>query len=78
VPTSTKTVPDLSLLDTLAGDLRRRGVALLVARDVGQVRDVRGHESDDPALHHVYPTVQAAVDAAGTPAARNRASVRSG
>jgi hypothetical protein len=41
-------------------------VRLLVARDVGQVRDVMRHVADDPALTHVYPTVQAAVDAASS------------
>ena len=48
----------------LAGDLRRRGVEVLIVRDVGQVRDLLGREAPDPALQHVYPTVQAAVDAA--------------
>jgi high affinity sulfate transporter 1 len=52
------------MLQELAGDLRRRGVPLLVARDVGQVRDVLGRATDDPALRHVYPSVQAAVDTA--------------
>ncbi len=64
-----KTIPFVDvtaakMLDELAGDLRRRGVALLVARDVGQVRDLLGHAAADPALQHVYPSVQAAVEAA--------------
>ena len=36
---------------------RRRGVRLLVARDIGQVRDVLAATSDQ----RVYPTVEAAV-----------------
>ena len=52
------------MLAELAGDLRRRGVDLLIARDIGQVRDLLDREAPDPALQHVYPTVQAAVDAA--------------
>ena len=60
------------MLDELAGDLRRRGVRLLIARDVGQVRDVLGHAAADPSLQHVYPSVQAAVDAATAPAQTRR------
>jgi len=50
------------MLAELADDLERDGVQLVVARDIGQVRDVirrAGEESVIP----VYPTVQAAVDA---------------
>jgi len=50
-------------LDQLAGDLRRRGVRLMIARDVGQVRDMLGRVSDEAALLEVYPSVRAAVDA---------------
>jgi MFS superfamily sulfate permease-like transporter len=52
------------MLGELAGDLRRRGIQVLIVRDVGQVRDLLGREARDPALQHVYPSVQAAVDAA--------------
>ncbi len=52
------------MLDELAGDLRRRGVTLLVARDIGEVRDILGEAASDPALQRVYPSVQAAVEAA--------------
>ena len=44
---------------------RAPGRQLLIARDIGQVRDVLTHVIDDPAFDHVYPTVAAAVDAAG-------------
>ena len=37
--------------------------ALTIGRDL--VRDVLTHVVDNPALEHVYPTVAAAVDAAG-------------
>ena len=52
------------MLAALADDLRRRDIELLIARDVGQVRDVLDREAPDPALRRVYPSVQAAVDAA--------------
>jgi sulfate permease, SulP family len=52
------------MLAQAAEDLRGRGVALLVARDIGEVRDVLRHTHDDHDLVHVYRTVQAAVDAA--------------
>jgi SulP family sulfate permease len=52
------------MLDDLSDDLRHRDVELLVARDIGQVRDVLSHVVDNPALQRVYPTVRAAVDAA--------------
>ena len=51
------------MLADIADELHHRHVQLLVARDVGQVRDVLRHVVDSPALQHVYPTVQAAVDA---------------
>jgi SulP family sulfate permease len=52
------------MLDQLDRDLERRGVCLLLARDIGQVRDVVRRASDDPDLARVFPTVQDAVDAA--------------
>ncbi len=52
------------MLADLADELQHQRVRLLIARDVGQVRDVLQSVIDDPVLEHVYPTVQAAVDAA--------------
>ena len=64
-----ETVPFLDvtaarMLAALDEDLSQRGVRLLLARDVGQVRDVLRHAVDDAALTETYPSVQAAVDAA--------------
>ncbi len=52
------------MLDELVRDLARDGVCLLLARDTGLVRDVVRITSKDPSFQHVYPSVQAAVDAA--------------
>lgn len=52
------------MLAALEEQLREQGIRLLLARDVGQVRDVLRSATDDPSLTHVYPSVQAAVDAA--------------
>jgi SulP family sulfate permease len=52
------------MLDELTGELEARGVRLLLARDVGQVRDVLRTAAARAQLRHVYPTVRAAVDAA--------------
>jgi MFS superfamily sulfate permease-like transporter len=52
------------MLAQLARDLDRDGVALFVARDIGQVRDVIDTESTEPVLNNIYPTVDAAVHAA--------------
>jgi predicted RecB family endonuclease len=48
-------------LGELAEDLKRDGVELLLARDVGQVRDVLRAAADE-SLTRVYPSVRAAVD----------------
>ncbi len=60
------------MLSQAAEDLHARGVELLVARDIGEVRDVLRDTCDEHELARVYRTVQAAVDAAqrkiGTPA----------
>jgi MFS superfamily sulfate permease-like transporter len=61
-----ETVPfiDVTAAQTLAqlrGDLERDGVRLLVARDVGQVRDVLRREDGE---HTVYPSVEDAVSRA--------------
>ena len=52
------------MLGELHDDLARRNVQLLMARDVGDVRDVLRTADGDPSLRHVYPTVEAAVEAA--------------
>jgi high affinity sulfate transporter 1 len=64
-----ETVPFLDIsavrmLDGLAEDLRRDGIRLLLARDVGQVRDVLEKAGGDEALTQIYPTVREAVAAA--------------
>ena len=46
------------MLHALAGELERDGVELLVARDVGQVRDILRDEGGDQRL---FPSVEAAV-----------------
>jgi anti-anti-sigma factor len=51
------------MLADLAEELRQQHVALVIARDVGQVRDVLHHVIDDPELERFYPTVRAAVEA---------------
>ncbi len=57
-------VTAVQMLDELVRDLGRDGVCLLLARDVGLVRDVVRLTSEDTSFQHVYPSVQAAVDAA--------------
>jgi SulP family sulfate permease len=52
------------MLADVAEELHHQHVRLLIARDIGQVRDVIRHVVDDPDLERVYPSVQAAVDAA--------------
>jgi sulfate permease, SulP family len=52
------------MLDRVAADLRRDGVRLVIARDVGLVRDVLDQVASETALHDVYPTVRAAVESA--------------
>jgi len=55
-------VSAVRMLGELTEDLEQRGVQLLVARDLGQVRDVVRRSGEDNALH-LYPTVEAALDA---------------
>jgi sulfate permease, SulP family len=55
-------VSAVRVLGELAEDLRRDGVELLLARDVGQVRDVLRTAAADESLTRVYPSVRAAVD----------------
>jgi sulfate permease, SulP family len=45
-------------------ELHERGVQLFIAREVGQVRDIVRHVVADRGLTNLYPTVEAAVDAA--------------
>ncbi|GAA1858429.1 SulP family inorganic anion transporter [Actinomadura bangladeshensis] len=59
-------VSAVRMLDEMAEELETRGVRLLLAGDVGQVRDVLRTAEARPELRHVHPTVQAAVDAART------------
>jgi sulfate permease, SulP family len=59
-------VTSARMLAALEEQLREQGIRLLIARAVGQVRDVLDTVTDDPALTHVYPTVQAAVEGAQT------------
>jgi SulP family sulfate permease len=51
-------------LEELVEDLERRGVRLLLAQDVGRVRDVLRRTGPEGDLGRVYPTVREAVDAA--------------
>ncbi len=50
------------MLDELTADLHRHGVRLVIARDVGQVRDVLT-QSGGAAAPEYFPSVRAAVDA---------------
>lgn len=54
------------VFDNLAEELEALGGRLLLARDVGQVRDVLRTSQGRTELRRVYPTVRAAVDAART------------
>lgn len=54
------------MLIALASELRRRGIELLVAHGIGQIRDVlRNAGANDDVLQTVYPTVDAAIAAVG-------------
>ena len=52
------------MLAALAEELDTRGVRLLIARELGQVRDVLDSAEAGERLVQTYPTVQAAVEAA--------------
>ena len=52
------------MLAELVDELRQREVRLLIARDIGQVRDVLSRTTESSGLTQVYPTIQAAVNAA--------------
>ena len=67
-----ETVPSIDvsaarMLGALAADLERDGVVLVVARDVGQVRDVLRRTDGGPDAVRAFPTVQAAVEAVSSP-----------
>ena len=49
------------VLDQVARELRASGVRMVIARDVGQVRDVLGAAPGDSILDYAYPTVDQAV-----------------
>ena len=51
------------MLEELAEDLRRDGVALVLARDVGQVRDVLRRAGAEAPLVQVHRTIEDAIDA---------------
>jgi hypothetical protein len=55
------------MLVPLTGDLRRSGVELVIARDVGQVRDVLRRAETDTPLPRAHPTVREAVEAVSGP-----------
>jgi sulfate permease, SulP family len=57
-------VTAIAMLDELADTLHEEGVTLRVARDIGTVRDVLRRGGSEEPLQRVYPSVQAAVDAA--------------
>ena len=58
-------VTSARMLADLTEELHDRGTQLMIAREIGQVRDIL-HVVDDRVLTNVYSTVQAAVDAADT------------
>jgi anti-anti-sigma regulatory factor len=55
-------VTAVTMLVGLARDLHDRGVELVIARDIGAVRDLVDLGEEHPTIR-TYPTVQAAVDA---------------
>jgi anti-anti-sigma factor len=55
-------VTAITMLDQLADDLKRGGVKLVLARDIGGVRDVILRAYDSSVTIPTYPTVRAAVD----------------
>jgi hypothetical protein len=52
------------MLVELDNELTRRGCSLLLAREVGQVRDVLCHADAEQLVEHFHPTVDDAVQAA--------------
>jgi hypothetical protein len=66
------------MLDETAAALARRGVALRIARDVGQVRDVLRRGGADTTLIHLHASVRDAVAAAQPVVRDRRAAIGSG
>lgn len=60
-------VTAVKMLDEAAEELRRHGVALLIAQSTGQVRDMLRRGGARDLGRDAYPTVAAAVRAAGAP-----------
>ena len=60
-------VTAVHMLAELTQSLEREGVRLLVTREIGQVRDVVRQVATDTTPEGVYPTVQAAIQAAQQP-----------
>jgi SulP family sulfate permease len=60
-------VTAVHMLAELTQSLEREGVRLLISRPIGQVRDVVRQVATDTTPEGVYPTVQAAVQAAQQP-----------
>jgi SulP family sulfate permease len=56
------------MLGELSDELAELGIPLLIARDVGQVRDILARAGVASLSEHLYPTVEAAVAAARHPA----------
>ena len=54
------------MIERLRTVLAGQGKQLVLARDIGQVRDVLGRAGDDVDAATVYPSVSAAVDAVRT------------
>ena len=59
-----------TMLSELAGDLERRGIRFVLARDIGEVRDLL-RLSDGETLP-AYATVEAAVEALSSTASPDR------
>lgn len=56
-------VSAVRMLSELRDDLERNGVRMVLARDVGQVRDLIRRELGEDALRDAYPSVAAAIAA---------------
>ena len=54
-------VTSIGMLTDLADDLDRRGIVLVIARDIGQVRDFLGAAGATSLADRAHPTVEAAV-----------------
>jgi hypothetical protein len=54
------------MLIELGHDLQRHGKRLVLAREVGQIRDILTTEGGPKAEIEIYPSVRAAIDALRT------------